>query len=88
MYEFFPLAAVDGVALSMAVFWISIMLICTIPAVAHYWYKVRQAEADAALKQEMVARGYSAVEILAVVNNKPEALKNADRTHPYEKAHA
>ena len=87
MYDFFLFAALDGPAIGISIFWLSIMLICTIPAVAHYWYKVRQAEADAALKQEMVARGYSAVEILAVVNNKSEALKNADRTHPYEKAH-
>lgn len=87
MYGFSLFAALDGPAIGISIFWLCIMLICTIPVIGHYWSKVRQAEADAALKQEMVARGYSAVEILAVVNNEPEALRNADRSAPYEKAH-
>lgn len=88
MYGFPLFAAVDGPAIAMSVFWLSIMLICTVPAVAHYWYKARKAEADATLKQEMVARGYSAAEILTVVNNEPQALKNLEHSQLYEKAHA
>jgi hypothetical protein len=64
------------------------MLICTVLAFAHYWYKTRKAKAEALLKQEMVARGYSAAEILAVVNNDRDQLKSVEHEHPYEKAHA
>ena len=64
------LAEMDAAAVGIA-FWVCIMLICVVPSVAYYWQKTREAELNAALKQEMVARGYSADEILAVVNNKP-----------------
>lgn len=44
---------------------------------AHYWWKVRQAELEAALKQEMVRRGMSAREIQQVLaaGPAPEAVQ-------------
>jgi hypothetical protein len=47
-----------------------------IPFIAHYWYHLRRAEAEVALKQAMVERGMSAEEICAVIEaghgGKPE----------------
>jgi hypothetical protein len=48
---------------SVFIFWASITLICTVPSVAHYWWKVRRDELDASLKQTMLEQGRSAEEI-------------------------
>lgn len=50
-----------------AVFWTAIALICIVPAIARYWWRIRQAEIDAALKQDMLQRGMSAEEIQLVL---------------------
>ena len=82
----------NGAAVGIA-FWICVMLICVLPSVAYYWQKAREAEAIAGLKQEMVARGYSVAEILAVVNNKPLPADKSDKPakphakSPYEESH-
>jgi hypothetical protein len=49
------------------VFWGAIVLICVVPTIVHYWWKIRQAELDAALKQDMLNRGMSAEEIQMVL---------------------
>ena len=49
------------------VFWAAITLICVVPSVAHYWYKARKADIDAALKHAMLERGMSAEEIVKVL---------------------
>jgi hypothetical protein len=54
------------------VFWGSITLICVVPTVAHYWYKLRKHEIDAALKREMIERGMTADEIQKVLDARPQ----------------
>jgi hypothetical protein len=49
------------------VFWCAITLICVVPTLAHYWWKVRRTELDNRLKQEMIAHGMSADEIERVL---------------------
>jgi hypothetical protein len=51
------------------VFWTAITLICVIPSVAHYWYKLRKAEMEAALKQDMIRQGMSADDIERVLKS-------------------
>jgi hypothetical protein len=50
------------------VFWSAITLICVVVSLAHYWWKVRKAELDAALKQEMIQKGMGAEDIERVLN--------------------
>ena len=52
---------------STFIFWSAIVLICVVPMISHYWYKLRRAEMDAALKQDMLQRGMSAEEIKTVL---------------------
>jgi hypothetical protein len=68
------LAVLDGGAAVGIAFWICVAAVVIAPSLAHYRYKAREAELSIALKQEMVARGFSAEEILAVVNNQPKSL--------------
>lgn len=49
-------------------FWTSVTLICTVPSVAHYWWKVRRDELDASLKQTMLEQGHTAEEIRSVLS--------------------
>jgi hypothetical protein len=49
------------------IFWGAIALICIVPSLGHYWWKIRRAELDAALKQDMLNRGMSAEEIQKVL---------------------
>jgi hypothetical protein len=49
------------------VMWTAIILICIIPPVAHYWWKIRSAEIEANLKHDMLQRGMSAEEIQMVL---------------------
>jgi hypothetical protein len=49
------------------VFWTAITLICTVPVIGHYWYKIRRLEIDSALKHAMIERGMSAEEIERVL---------------------
>lgn len=51
------------------IFWASITLICVVPVIAHYWWKVRKAEIEAALKQEMIQRGMGPQEIRQVLES-------------------
>src|SRR5205823_3824444 len=53
---------------SSLVFWTAIALICIVPSIAHYWWKVRKAEMEAALKQEMIRQGMSADDIQKVLD--------------------
>ncbi len=47
------------------------------PFIAHYWYRTRRAELEAALKRDLLERGMSAAEICAVIEagecSKPES---------------
>jgi hypothetical protein len=45
----------------------SLTICAAVPVIAHYWYRIRRAELDAILKQEMLARGLSADEIERVL---------------------
>jgi len=53
------------------IFWTSFTLICVVPSIAAYWWKVRKAETEAALKHDMLARGMSAEEIERVLAASP-----------------
>jgi hypothetical protein len=48
-------------------FWSAFTLMCVVPTIAYYWWRIRQAELDASLKQEMLQRGMSAEEIQMVL---------------------
>lgn len=50
------------------IFWTAIALICIVPSIAHYWWKIRKAEMEAALKQEMIQKGMSAEDIQKVLD--------------------
>lgn len=52
------------------IFWGAIAAICIIPSIAHYWWKIRKLELEAALKQQMIQQGMSADEIQKVLNVK------------------
>jgi hypothetical protein len=52
---------------STFIFWSAIVLICIVPMISHHWYKLRRAEMDSALKQDMLQRGMSAEEIKTVL---------------------
>ena len=45
--------------------WLTITTV--VSSVAYYWHKVRKAELEASLKQEMIQRGMSADEIKQVI---------------------
>ncbi len=49
--------------------------------VTSYLRKTRQAELDAALKQEMLQRGMSAEEIVQVINARTDSWKRRCSTH-------
>jgi hypothetical protein len=49
------------------IFWTSITLICTVPVIMHYWYKIRRAELETALKRDMIEHGMSAEDIQKVL---------------------
>jgi hypothetical protein len=49
------------------VFWGAITLIVIVPTLAYVWSSVRQAEIEASLKRDMIARGMSAEEIQRVL---------------------
>jgi hypothetical protein len=80
-----PVWQISGGALVGIVFWLAIALIVIVPSLAHYWAQVRKAEAEARLKEQMVERGFSPGEILAVINNNPAALRD---TVPHSKGGA
>lgn len=63
--------AVVGIA-----FWTFLTLIVVVPTVGHYWMKMRKDELDVALKQQMIDRGFSPEEILAVLSENPKLLKD------------
>jgi hypothetical protein len=43
-------------------------LICIVPSIAHYWFKLRKMEMEAALKQEMIQKGMSPDDIQKVLD--------------------
>jgi hypothetical protein len=51
-------------------------LIAVTAIIAHVWRSHRRAEMEIALKQEMIARGMSAEEIVAVVRASSEVAEN------------
>jgi hypothetical protein len=57
------------------IFWGAIVLICVVPAIAHHWWKVRQAELDAELKRQMLERGMSAEEIRTVLESSSQVAR-------------
>lgn len=54
---------------SQFIFWTAIALICIVPSIAHYWWKIRKAELEAALKQQMIQQGMSADEIQKILSS-------------------
>ena len=48
---------------STFIFWSAMVLFSIVPSISFYWYKIRRAEMDTALKQEMLQRGMSSEEI-------------------------
>jgi hypothetical protein len=64
-------------AVSLVGFWVCIAAMVVVPSLAYYWQQARKVDAETALKQQMVERGYSAEEILAVVNNSAKHLKGS-----------
>lgn len=53
---------------SWFIMWAAIVLISTVPVIMTYWHKVKRAELDARLKQEMIEHGMSADEIVKVLH--------------------
>ena len=49
------------------IFWTSVAVMVVVPTLAHYWYKVRQAELETELKREMIQRGMSTDQIVRVL---------------------
>ncbi len=52
---------------STFIFWGAITLICVVPPIAHFWWRVRVAELEASLKHAMLEQGMSADEIARVL---------------------
>lgn len=50
------------------IMWTAVVLLSMGPILAHFWWKVRRDEVEAALKQDMLARGMSVDEIERVLN--------------------
>jgi hypothetical protein len=50
-----------------AIFWIAIVLICTVPTAITFWYKAKRTAIDADLKMKMLEMGMSADEIERVL---------------------
>ena len=48
---------------SSFIFWSAIVLMSVVPTIAHFWWKIRQAEIEATLKRDMLDRGLSVEEI-------------------------
>jgi hypothetical protein len=70
------LASADVLNNNAFLFWSAVTLICVVPSICHYWYKVRRHEIDAELKAAMIDRGMSADEIIRVLeagNTSPTA---------------
>lgn len=53
-----------------------IVLVVAIPVTVVHRYKRREAELNAAVKQQMIERGYSVDEILAVIHEDAKFLKS------------
>jgi hypothetical protein len=68
-------ARVNGYTVGI-IFWVCIAAIAIASSLGYYWHLVRKAEIEATLKQDMVARGFSAAEIIAVLNNDASNLKD------------
>ncbi len=68
-----------------AVFWTAIALMIVVPAIARYWWRIRQSEIDASLKHEMLERGMSAEEIQKVLAaSTRDAVRQSYRSKQYE----
>lgn len=68
-----------GIAISVVAFWGAIVLIVAIPTIVHHRHKTRVAELNAAIKQQMIERGYSVEEILAVVGENAKLLRDPNK---------
>jgi hypothetical protein len=77
-----PLAALemDGPALSLIGFWVCVALMVVLPSYFYYNHLTRKAEVEASLKQEMVARGFSAEEIIAVTSGSAKGLASSRKS--------
>ena len=60
--------------------WLTITTV--VSSVAHYWHKVRKAELEASLKQEMIQRGMSADEIKQVIEASTGSGAKGIRSEP------
>ncbi len=68
-----------GVAVAVGLFTM-IILVVAVPTIVHHRYLKRVAELNADIKQQMIQRGYSVEEILAVINEDPKVLNRGK--HP------
>ena len=75
-------------------FWAMVVLVVAIPTIVHHRYKRRLAELNAEVKQQMIAKGYSPEEIIAVINEDAsvwsrtaKATKMTPSKTPHEPAH-
>ena len=59
--------------------WLTITTVAS--SVAYYWHKVRKAELEASLKQEMIQRGMSADEIVRVIQASSRSGAKANRSN-------
>ncbi len=56
-----------------------------VPAIARYWWRIRQSEIDASLKHEMLERGMSAGEIQKVLTaSTRDAARQSYRSKQHE----
>lgn len=62
-----PTAILEALTNGHFVFWGAITLICVVPSVCHYWYRIRRHELDLHLKQTMIDRGFTPDEIVRVL---------------------
>lgn len=60
------------------VMWAAIVLIVTVPVIMTYWHKIKRAEQDAQLKQQMLERGMSADEIVKVLHASSKGAAHDD----------
>lgn len=60
--------------------WTAITLMAVVPTLAHFWWKIRQAEIEASLKRDMLQRGMTAEEIQKVLGaSSNEARKKTEQ---------
>jgi hypothetical protein len=89
---FVPLAEVDWNSVFMAdpsalivcALWLGVGLVVLAAVVAVQWRKVRIAKDNASLKQQMIERGFTAEEIIRVINAGAPSVQTGRMPHATE----